>query len=163
MTEITRSVSEELESVKRFNDVQRAHIGNVVQSTEEAGAYIITHINDLLDFIRVDSPAGDQQKIERTLHDLVDLLGVMQSQDIWRQQLIQVSDALDVLDGHFAELANLLELPLDTAQLELVRLTDKLNALYDRYVTQEQRITHARLTGSHEEAETDGGLSIQLF
>lgn len=93
-------------------------------------------------------------------NSIADALGVLQSQDIVRQQLEHIEDALCTLDDHVKQWDQQLTETPDHPEL-LPQLGDKLDALFDRYVMHQQRNAHLAAVGQ-QPAET-GLPRIELF
>lgn len=88
-------------------------------------------------------------------------LASVQFQDVTRQQLEQVVDALNRLDGHATLLAARLE-QIEEPSAELQPLSVHLDELYSSYVMDSQRSTHLTATGS-KAAQDASQPKIELF
>jgi methyl-accepting chemotaxis protein len=84
----------------------------------------------------------------RQLNDMfMSALASVQFQDVTRQQIEQVIDALNRLDGHAAMLADRLG-QLEDPHFTLQPLSEHLDQIYSNYVMDSQRDTHNSATGS---------------
>jgi methyl-accepting chemotaxis protein len=92
----------------------------------------------------------------------MDALASVQFQDVTRQQIEQVVNALDRLDGHAALLASRLE-QFDDPQFVLQPLSAHLDEIYSTYVMSSQRDSHH--SALHESAAPGdkGGPKVELF
>jgi methyl-accepting chemotaxis protein len=88
-------------------------------------------------------------------------LASVQFQDVTRQQIEQVIDALNRLDGHATMLANRLG-QLEDPHFQLQPLSEHLDQIYSNYVMDSQRDTHHSTTGSGT-ATVKAGPKIELF
>jgi len=88
-------------------------------------------------------------------------LASVQFQDVTRQQIEQVIDALNRLDGHATMLANRLG-QLEDPHFQLQPLSEHLDQIYSNYVMDSQRDTHHSATGSGT-ATVKAGPKIELF
>jgi methyl-accepting chemotaxis protein len=88
-------------------------------------------------------------------------LASVQFQDVTRQQIEQVMDALNRLDGHTAMLAERLA-QLEDPTFNLPPLAAHLDEIYSNYVMDSQRNTHNSVTRSGS-AETKAGPKVELF
>lgn len=91
----------------------------------------------------------------------MDALASVQFQDVTRQQLEQVSSALERLDGHAALLAERLE-QFEKPNFELRPLAHHLDELYSKYVMQSQRDTHQNALGASSTA-SQAEPKVELF
>jgi methyl-accepting chemotaxis protein len=88
-------------------------------------------------------------------------LASVQFQDVTRQQIEQVIDALNRLDGHATMLGDRLH-QLEDPHFELQPLAAHLEQMYGNYVMDLQRDTHHSATGSGATA-SKAGPKIELF
>jgi len=88
-------------------------------------------------------------------------LASVQFQDVTRQQIEQVIDALNRLDAHSAMLANRLD-QLEDPNFQLQPLSEHLDQIYSNYVMDSQRDTHNSATGSGA-STTQARPKIELF
>ena len=88
-------------------------------------------------------------------------LASVQFQDVTRQQIEQVIDALNRLDGHSTLLASRLG-QLEDPHFEVKPLSEHLEQLYSNYVMDAQRDTHNSATKSGAAAH-EAGPKIELF
>jgi len=92
----------------------------------------------------------------------MDALASVQFQDVTRQQIEQVINALDRLDGHATLLANRLD-QFDDPHFELRPLAAHLDDLYSGYVMSSQRDSHRQAMHGGGGAQEDGGPKVELF
>ncbi len=95
----------------------------------------------------------------------MDALASVQFQDVTRQQIEQVINALDRLDGHSVLLAERLA-AFEDPHFELRPLAEHLDEIYNSYVMNSQRDSHhgALKTGSSSASDHDqGGAKVELF
>lgn len=93
----------------------------------------------------------------------MDAMASVQFQDMTRQQIEQVADALARLDGHAVLLAERLD-RFDDPDYELRPLATHLDELYSNYVMSSQRTTHrSALNDSNSAAADPGGPKVELF
>jgi methyl-accepting chemotaxis protein len=88
-------------------------------------------------------------------------LASVQFQDVTRQQIEQVVDALNRLDGHATMLGERLH-RLEDPHFQLQPLSAHLDQIYSNYVMDSQRDTHHSATGSSAKSST-AGPKIELF
>ena len=88
-------------------------------------------------------------------------LASVQFQDVTRQQIEQVIDALNRLDGHATMLGDRLH-QLEDPHFQLQPLSVHLDEIYSNYVMDSQRDTHHNATGSSAKPGK-GGPKIELF
>lgn len=83
----------------------------------------------------------------RKLADMfIDTLASVQFQDVTRQQIEQVVAAVAHLDEHMSSLATLLEnLGEGRPETQIGSLADRLDRLFDGYVMDQQRVSHAQV------------------
>lgn len=111
---------------------------------------------------------SDTQQLSETLtvcagelqNSITDALGMLQTQDIMRQQLEHIEDALRTLDDHVLDWDEQFAMTPDRPEL-LPKLSEKLDALFDRYVMHQQRNAHLVAVGQ-QPGET-GLPKVELF
>jgi methyl-accepting chemotaxis protein len=91
----------------------------------------------------------------------MDALASVQFQDVTRQQIEQVIDALNRLDSHAEMLADRLH-QFEDPDFQLKPLADHLEQLYSAYVMSSQRDSHHQALGSAASSEK-AGARIELF
>ncbi|MFA7270763.1 MAG: chemotaxis protein, partial [Sterolibacterium sp.] len=90
-------------------------------------------------------------------------LASVQFQDVTRQQIEQVVDALNRLDGHSALLADRLK-HAEEPNFELQPLAQHLDEMYGNYVMSSQRDSHQAAMGSvAAENDSNQARKIELF
>ena len=105
------------------------------------------------------------QNSQRLADMFMEAMASVQFQDVTRQQLEQVIDALNHLDGHATMLAGRLN-QLEDPHFELQPLAAHLDQLYDNYVMASQRDRHnsvIRSTGATSAVDAAPGPKIELF
>ena len=111
---------------------------------------------------------AEVQQSSTTLASMfMDILASVQFQDITRQQIEQVVDALRRLDGHAEILARRLRSSEQSA-FEYTPLAKDLDAIYEKYVMEKQRFSHTRAlkveaAGESGASTVGGGKKIELF
>lgn len=94
----------------------------------------------------------------------MDILASVQFQDITRQQIEQVSQALQTLDSHAGQLAQ--QLRSSAIDAPCTPLAEHLEALYTHYVMDQQRRDHDRAlqgAGGSTAASVSSSQKIELF
>ena len=93
----------------------------------------------------------------------MDALASVQFQDMTRQQIEQVQDALNRLDSHADLLATRLK-QFEDPHFELRPLTAHLDEIYSNYVMNSQRDTHHAATGKGSaQTASSSGPKVELF
>jgi len=93
----------------------------------------------------------------------MDAMASVQFQDVTRQQIEQVIDALNRLDGHSVLLAERLE-QFDDPHFELRPLAAHLDEIYSSYVMSSQRDSHHNaLSGGNVTSNDKSGPKVELF
>jgi len=92
----------------------------------------------------------------------MDALASVQFQDVTRQQIEQVINALDRLDGHAALLADRLE-QFEDPQFVLRPLAAHLDEIYSSYVMSSQRDSHHGALHESAAPSDKGGPKVELF
>lgn len=95
----------------------------------------------------------------------MDTLASVQFQDVTRQQIEQVIDALSRLDSHAAELAERLDRS-DDPEFVLKPLSQHIDQIYQGYVMSSQREMHQaslQQQSDEEESASNSGPKIELF
>ena len=108
--------------------------------------------------------------VRETSHELarmfMDVMAAVQFQDITRQQIEIVANALNQLDEHAATLAQRIK-SVDDPDFQYTPLTARLDDLYNKYVMETQRTSHQRALGQASKTETPqantGSAKIELF
>jgi methyl-accepting chemotaxis protein len=100
------------------------------------------------------------QKLSRMF---MDALASIQFQDVTRQQVEQVINALDRLDSHTQLLAKRLE-QFDDPDFKLIPLAHHLDEIYSSYVMDSQRNAHSSATGqAASSSSSSAGPKVELF
>jgi methyl-accepting chemotaxis protein len=109
--------------------------------------------------------AGVMSTITESSRQLADMfmsaLASVQFQDVTRQQIEQVVDALNRLDSHSTMLAERLA-QLEDPTFQLQPLAAHLDQIYSNYVMDSQRTTHNTVTRG-DSAGGSGGPKVELF
>ena len=110
--------------------------------------------------VMVQIRSSSQQLAEMFMNALASV----QFQDVTRQQIEQVVDALNRLDGHADLLAERLD-KFEDAHFELAPLSQHLDQMYGNYVMSSQRDSHHAATGSAPSQGNSGTArpKIELF
>jgi len=136
-------------------DTTRSHLEQVTAKVQELGsqfAGLLEYSQSLVSTL--------EQLSEHLRNSIADALGVLQTQDIMRQQLEHIELALDTLDAHIQQWDEQLNQTPDRPDL-LPKLGDKLDALFDKYVMHQQRNAHLIAIGK-DPGET-GLPRVELF
>ena len=91
-------------------------------------------------------------------------LASVQFQDVTRQQIEQVIDAMNRLDHHSGLLASRLE-QFEDVDFQMQPLSEHLDQIYSKYVMDSQRDSHHQAMGSSAPAaeKSSGGPKVELF
>lgn len=96
----------------------------------------------------------------------MDVMAAVQFQDITRQQIEIVANALIQLDEHAATLAQRIK-SVDDPDFQYTPLTARLDDLYNKYVMETQRTSHQNALGKSGKTDTPqaktGSAKIELF
>jgi methyl-accepting chemotaxis protein len=92
----------------------------------------------------------------------MDALASVQFQDVTRQQIEQVINALDRLDSHSALLAERLE-QFEDPQFVLQPLAEHLDEIYSNYVMSSQRDSHHHALNESRKPDDQTGPKVELF
>jgi len=92
----------------------------------------------------------------------MEAIASVQFQDVTRQQIEHVINALNRLDEHAAMLAERLA-AFEDPNFELRPLTAHLDEIYSSYVMYSQRDTHHRALGEESKASSSDGPKVELF
>jgi len=136
---------ERLETERKGFDTISASIAELTENLER----LIAYQRDVLVKIHQES--------ELIANPIVALIGSIQFQDVTRQQLQQVSQALELLGTHSNKMGDYLSNSIH----ELERIEEKINGLQETYVMSQQRNIHNKVMGNGIE-ESKGPL-VELF
>ena len=139
------SAKSESEALQSFA-VQLDDLGNSYKEVTEHEAAVVATITE---------------SSEQLAGMFMSALASVQFQDVTRQQIEQVIDALNRLDGHATMLANRLG-QMEDPDFTVQPLSEHLDHLYSNYVMDSQRDTHNSATGSSAKAGKSGP-KIELF
>ncbi len=158
---VTRAIDENLVATKAASgeDEESRRMGQISEQMQELGrrfADVVEYLQGLTS--RLNSTS------EIISNEVLETLGCLQFQDITRQQLELVAGALVQLDNHAALLADAARQG-HVAPLQLVPLSDHLEALSSGYAMEQQRVTHNNLSGKVTPANPGAasGPKIELF
>ncbi|MDK9726508.1 MAG: methyl-accepting chemotaxis protein [Sterolibacteriaceae bacterium MAG5] len=99
----------------------------------------------------------------RRLGDMfMNALASVQFQDVTRQQIEQVIDALNRLDHQAQLLATRLE-DFENPEFAMQPLSEHLDQIYSNYVMDSQRDTHHQATGTRAAGTASSGPKVELF
>lgn len=168
-------VSSELSQVKGYNQVVRGQLQTIVGETEKAACDIasrlqtidsvVCELNDLAGSTDLTLEAMTAKMLEgnQRLADMfMDVMASVQFQDVTRQQVEQVVDALDRLDRHATLLGERLH-RFEDPEYVFQPLTEHLEQMYDSYVMNSQRDSHASALGAGNGAPLAAMRKIELF
>ncbi|WP_153112026.1 hypothetical protein [Propionivibrio limicola] len=146
---VNERIAVELEQVRLFNDVMRGQLQAVAEATEIAAFRIAERLHVLdrevakLESITSDTTApaeGVRQCISRMAGGLFEAHAQIQFQDVVRQQIELIVQALGQLDEHALQLARSLRDPGPSVAQPSV--AERLDELYSGYVMDRQRVAH---------------------
>ena len=121
-----------------------AHIDLVSDTSEDTAMRLSKGLAALRqDLLDLAGQLGTNGQVQDALDRASDLQGLLQTQDILRQQVVAVRDGLASLSG-----------------LETDDVSDLIGALKDRYVMPQQWEIHAQITGERDEDTTGKGGSV---
>ena len=139
-----------------------------IQAEREALQGFSTQLNDLgknyQEMTQHDAEvlAQVRESSQQLAAMFMDALASVQFQDVTRQQIEQVIDALNRLDGHAALLADRLA-AFDDPHFELRPLTAHLDEIYSNYVMSSQRDSHHNALNDGGAGKEQGGPKVELF
>ena len=144
--QVTNGIQQAAEAIER----EAAHLATEVSGTPAAQLdEIAHHIQDMSRTLAEVVPYMGQLSTDMDLgiadvsSDIVDILGHMQFQDINRQLLEQINNALASLSSHFSQLYQLID---GQAPPPPVMLEELLQRWTQDYVMQAQRVAHVLAT-----------------
>lgn len=131
---------------KALEDIARI-VGEMTDNLER----LISHQRDIL--------TKAQNESARIAAPIMELMGSIQFQDITRQQLKHLSQALETLDGHMTALAEGVD---DLGgRISIETLEKKMEEIFSGYVMSQQRDNFRAAMG--ETVVEDKGLAVELF
>ena len=92
----------------------------------------------------------------------METLASVQFQDVTRQQIEHIADALSRLDAHLGELGKRLRQTEDP-DFKYTPIAEHLDQLYGRYVMEDQRVTHQQSVNQGSQPAQGAGPKIELF
>jgi methyl-accepting chemotaxis protein len=156
----TDGIDDELRAAESASD-RSSNTGNMRKVLEDIAQMQqrFAHTVEQLDLDQVIQGvrSGHQDISER----LADALGQVQGQDVLRQRVENVQQALDDLNAHLSEMAGQLQAPNWSPQ-QLTAAHERMQAHARAYVTHSERLTHQHVTGQAVAAATEGP-RIELF
>lgn len=141
-TLITQNVEREKRNIQSISST----VGELMDTLET----LVAHQREIL--------FKAQQENEQITRPVVALIGSIQFQDITRQQLQHVCQALGAMNQYIVRLRGIAEDPGNNYDISSIR--DEMDALYQNYVMARQRQAANQVIGGM--AET-GGAAIELF
>lgn len=143
----TVNVDEEHQALSEFSN-QLNQLGSNYQA-------MMKHESEILDSVLVSS--------QQLTSMFMDALASVQFQDVTRQQIELVINALDRLDSHTAMLAERLA-ALDNPDFQIQPLSVHLDEIYSSYVMSSQRDKHHNALSDGRKASVDAdGPKVELF
>jgi methyl-accepting chemotaxis protein len=139
-------IEREREALHRFS-TQLEDLGTSYQEVTQHEAQVIATIRD------------SSQQLEQMF---MDALANVQFQDVTRQQIEQVSAALDRLDGHAGELAERLD-RFDDPNFVFKPLAHHIDEIYKDYVMASQRESHDSSLNRQSGGNVGGESKVELF
>jgi len=143
-------------------------VGNHIDSEREALQSFSAQLDDLgRSYQEVtdheSSVMGQIHESSRALAEMfMNALASVQFQDVTRQQIEQVLDALNRLDGHANLLADRLH-QFENPNFEFQPLSEHLDQIYSSYVMSSQRDSHQASMGNAKSSTDEGRPKIELF
>lgn len=154
---VAKSIAYEVDATLQHldGDQTRQRILNITQKVTQLGEQFTALLSDTQALSEsLSAFAGDLQ------NSISDALGVLQTQDIMRQQIEHIEDALSTLDEHVEDWDEQLTQTPDSPEL-LPNLGEKLDILFKNYVMHQQRNAHLVAMGK---APGETGLPrVELF
>lgn len=150
---ISREVNNTLANLEQ--DCTQQRVESIAQKVCELGGQFSNLLSDTQQLSTTLSVCASELQ-----NSIADALGVLQSQDIVRQQIEHIEEALYALDEHVQDWDEQLTETPDNPEL-LPKLGDKLDRLFARYVMHQQRNAHLIAIGK-EPGET-GLPRVELF
>ena len=142
-------------------DEESQRMGQISAQMQELGksfAEVVDYLQGLTNRLNTTSEVISSEVLET--------LGCLQFQDITRQQLELVAGAMQQLDSHMKTLAEAARHG-HVAPLQHVPLSDHLESMSSGYAMEQQRTTHAQLSGQAlpepSSRESSAGPKIELF
>ncbi|QDX80576.1 chemotaxis protein [Denitratisoma sp. DHT3] len=142
--------TEHIEAEKNALQSFAAQLDELGRSYQE----VMAHEADVLVKIRDSSKQLEEM--------FLNAVASVQFQDVTRQQIEQVIDALSRLDGHTTLLAERLHRFEDPA-FELKPLSQHLDQIYSKYVMSSQRKSHHQVLNQADAKDDGSGPKVELF
>ena len=155
--QVAGTLSKEVESAlsQLDGDQTRDRVLMIAQKVKELGGQFSALLSDTQHLSESLTSYASQLQ-----NSIADALGVLQTQDIMRQQIEHIEDALRTLDEHVEDWDEQLTQTPDNPEL-LPSLGEKMDVLFNRYVMHQQRNAHLLAIGK---APGETGLpKVELF
>lgn len=155
--QVAVTLSKEVEStLSQLNgDQTRERVLTIAHKVKELGGQFSALLSDTQHLSESLTSYASQLQ-----NSIADALGVLQTQDIMRQQIEHIEDALRTLDEHVEDWDEQLTQTPDNPEL-LPSLGEKMDVLFNRYVMHQQRNAHLLAIGK---APGETGLPrVELF
>ena len=143
---------------KSISDAEDQALRTVAEQFDEVSrsyALLIEHEGRILEAFRESSA--------RLAEMFMETMASVQFQDVTRQQVGHVIEALERLDEHVLKLADCLTDKASVA--DIPAMTEQIDRLFESYVMQSQRDEHVRHSGTHapQAAGAGSGPAVELF
>lgn len=149
-TGLRAMVNERIERQRQGLESVARTVSELTENLEK----LISHQRDVLAKVEVES--------QRIATPIMELIGSIQFQDITRQQLHHVGDALQTLDEHTGTMNEAMR--NFSQDLSIGSIDEKIMRIFDDYVMAQQRNRHREAIGGDETAPAeDPGQAIELF
>lgn len=156
-TQITQGIASSVQQIdNEISSADEIHGENAAQQLTEIAEHIAAMsatIGEVVPYL-ADLSGTMEAGMQEVTTDIIDTLGDMQFQDINRQLLEHVNEALSSLAEHFAQLYELIN---GQAPAPPMRLEQLLARWTENYVMHEQRLAHHRGVSEHAEAASPAG------
>jgi methyl-accepting chemotaxis protein len=166
VTQINAGIQKVANSIEaHFKDKM---VGSHIDSEREALQSFSAQLDDLGKSYQ--EVTDHESSVMAQIHDsssalaemFMNALASVQFQDVTRQQIEQVLDALNRLDSHANLLADRLH-QFDDPHFELKPLSEHLDQIYSSYVMSSQRDSHQASIGGTKTSTDEGRPKIELF
>ena len=166
-------IGSELGQIRPFNDILRRQLGVVIDETEKAAFDITSRLLAVDESVgtllrKIEALAGQVPAFGEVLTEgagvsslLLETIAAVQFQDVTRQQIDHIREALLRLDEHATMMAERLH-HWDDPHFELRPLSSHMAELYERYVSHVQRDVHVEVAGGSC-GDGDEGPRAELF
>ena len=138
------------DEVRKLSNETESAVVKISQGIESVADNIERQFQEKLSSINLDKVSNGSAQIASMF---CEAQANVQFQDVCRQQVEQVTHALKQLDEHASLLADRLRIH-EHAGVAFMPITHRMEALYSRYVMEQQRVTHAGVSDSQRERST---------